>query len=349
MVVFRSLLSVFVSFMLITCCWGSVESPEQKAVRYARSNLNSLYFYYVFAEENESLLKAIMVSLRQVHDRYEPDQWPETDSGSGNQTEARQQLLTRVVREATRHTIAKVIGNDEADDSYQDCSMFHLLQAFSSAPDMQESREVADWSQTRPVMIQGVVAEDRTDSLEELIQQAVQNSFREFPTNPISREQSARQLGFILMEMQELFLRGKALRSLSHKVDRWKQISAITSDPFFSSFYLPFLTELFNSHDTLWHTELSGSKWRQYQEDLSTLFMEAGDREDYGIEWYRQVRRILDGEKRVTQGDQDDDDWQGWIRIGLIGPLCVMVIIMTIYVLIYLCEEVPPFREPQRG
>ncbi len=348
MVVFRSLLSVFVSLMLITCCWGSVESPEQKAVRLVRIHLNDLYLDYVFAEENGSLLKAIMVSLRQLYDRYELDQWLENDSGSGNHTEARQHLLTRVVQQATRHTIAKVIGNDEADDSYQDCSMFHLLQAFGSAPGMEESREVADWSQARPVMLQGVVAEDRTDSLEELIQQAVQNSFREFPSNPISREQSARQLGFILMEMQELFLRGKALRSLSHSVHDFEQIPAIASDPSFS-FYLPFLTELFNSHDTLWHTELSGSKWRQYQEDLSALLMEAGDREDYGIERYRQVRRILDGEKRGTQGDQDDDDWQGWIGIGLIGPLCVMVIIMKVYVVIYLCEEEPPFREPQRG
>ncbi|WP_257287882.1 hypothetical protein, partial [Endozoicomonas sp. SESOKO2] len=127
------------------------------------------------------------------------------------------------------------------------------------------------------------------------IQEAVQNSFREFPSNRLSREQLARQLSFILLEMQERFLRGKALRSLSHKVDRQKQNPEIARDPAFS-IYLSMMTKAFNNHPTLWHTD---GKRRHYQEDLSALFMKAADREDYGNEWYQQIRRILDGEKPV--------------------------------------------------
>ncbi|WP_257287210.1 MULTISPECIES: hypothetical protein, partial [unclassified Endozoicomonas] len=290
----RALWSVLFSLMLVASCWGSVESPEQKALRNARNNLNRLYFDYVFAEENERLLKALMVSVRRIHDRYEQDWWPTVHFAPDNEAEVRQQFLTRLVQQATRHTITKVTGDNDTDDSYPDRPMFHLLQAFSRAPVMEESRDVLDWYRTHPVLLQGVIAEDRMDSMEELIEEAVQNSFREFPSNPLSREQLARQLGFILVEMQELFLRGKALRSLGFKVDKQKQNPEIARDPAFIH-YLSFLTELFNSHSTLWHKE---SQRRRHQEDLSALFMEA-DSKDYGIEWYRQVRRILKGDKAV--------------------------------------------------
>ncbi|WP_422134049.1 hypothetical protein [Endozoicomonas sp. ALD040] len=293
MYLFRIISSVFVSLVLVASCWGSVDSPEQKALRYARENLNRLYFDYVFAEENEKLLKAIMVSVRRLYDHYELDHWLEGHSATGNQTEARQQLLTGLVQQATRHTIAKINGDEELDGS--DRSMFHLLEAVSNAPSMRESQDVAHWFHTRPLLLQGVLAEDRMDSMESLIQEAVQNSFREFPSNQLSREQLAQQIGFILLEMQERFLRGKVLRSLSHKVDRQKQNPKIARDPAFS-IYLSLLTKTFNSHPTLWHTD---SKRRQYQENLSALFMKATDREDYGHEWYQQIRRILAVEKMV--------------------------------------------------
>ncbi|WOG30054.1 hypothetical protein [Endozoicomonas sp. 8E] len=293
MYLFRIISSVFVSLVLVASCWGSVDSPEQKALRYARENLNRLYFDYVFAEENEKLLKAIMVSVRRLYDHYELDHWLEGHPATGNQTEARQQLLTGLVQQATRHTIAKINGDEELDGS--DRSMFHLLQAVSNAPSMRESPDVAHWFHTRPLLLQGVLAEDRMDSMESLIQEAVQNSFREFPSNQLSREQLAQQIGFVLLEMQERFLRGKVLRSLSHKVDRQKQNPKIARDPAFS-IYLSLLTKTFNNHPTLWHTD---SKRREYQENLSALFMKATDREDYGHEWYQQIRRILAVEKMV--------------------------------------------------
>ncbi|WP_257292485.1 hypothetical protein, partial [Endozoicomonas sp. ONNA1] len=152
----------------------------------------------------------------------------------------------------------------------------------------------------------------------------MQNSFREFPSNRLSREQLARQLSFILLEMQERFLRGKALRSLSFKVDKQKQNPQIAGDPAFH-LYLSLLTETFNRHPTLWHTG-SGER-RHYQEDLSALFMKAADREDYGKEWYQQIRRILDGEKPVPVTPpppaqetvryhyEDDDEYEGWFEL----------------------------------
>ncbi|WOG30058.1 hypothetical protein [Endozoicomonas sp. 8E] len=285
----RGLLFVFLSLLLVASCWGSAESPEQKAARNVRDNLNSLYFDYVFAEENEKLLKAIMVSVRQVYDSYEQDQGAQDRSFPGSQTETRQQFLTRLVQQAVRHTISKVTGSDSPDHP-----MFHLL--LNKAPGMEESPDVARWYRTRPVLLQGVSAEDRTDSIESLIEEAVQNSFREFPSNPLSQEKLSRQLGFILVEMQELFLRGKALRHLGYRVDEQKQDPEIARDPAFV-LYVSSLTELFNNHPTLWHTD---SERRQYQKDLSALFMEAAGREDYGIEWYQQVRRVLEGNKPVT-------------------------------------------------
>ncbi|WP_422412849.1 hypothetical protein [Endozoicomonas sp. ALB122] len=282
----RELLFVFLSLMLVTSCWGSAESPEQKAARNVRDNLNSLYFDYVFAEENEKLLKAIMVSVRQV---YEQDQEAQDRFFPGSQTENRQQLLTRLVQQAFRHTISKVTGSDNPDHP-----MFHLL--LNKAPGMEESPDVARWYRTRPVLLQGVSAEDRTDSIESLIEEAVQNSFREFPSNPLSKEELSRQLGFILVEMQELFLRGKALRHLSYRVDEQKQDPEIARDPAFV-LYVSSLTELFNSHSTLWRTD---SERRHYQEDLSALFMDAAGLEGYGTEWYQQVHRVLEGKKPVT-------------------------------------------------
>uniref|UniRef100_UPI002148528F hypothetical protein n=1 Tax=Endozoicomonas sp. ONNA1 TaxID=2828740 RepID=UPI002148528F len=181
MYLFRIIGSVFISLILVSSCWSSVDSPEQKAFRNAERSINRLYFDYVFAEENERLLRAIMVSVRRLYDRYELDQWLEGDSAQGNQTEARQQLLTRLIQQAARHTVAEITGNEELFGS--DRSMFHLLQALSNAPSMQESLDVAHWFHFRPVMLQGVLAEDRMDSMEALIQEAVQNSFREFPSN----------------------------------------------------------------------------------------------------------------------------------------------------------------------
>ncbi|WOG30057.1 hypothetical protein [Endozoicomonas sp. 8E] len=329
MLLFRGSLLLFLSLIAAASSWSSVESIAQKAKRNAEKNLNNIYFNYVFAKENERLLKAMMVSVRRIYDLYEPNQWPQDLLAPDNQKEARQQFLTRLVQKAARHTIAKV--NDELD-SDPDRPMFHLLQAFNSAPVMKESQDVVHWSQTYPVMLQGVLAEDRLDSMESLIEEAVQNSFREFPSNPLSPEQLARQLGFILLEMQELFLRGRALRLLSFKVDKQKQNPQIARDPAFN-IYLNLLTEDFNNHPTLWHIY---SKPRDYQENLSALFMEAADRQDYGIEWYQQVRRILDGEKLVSkkqviekpirQNLQDDNNWERWFKIGVIASASVMVI-----------------------
>ncbi|WP_422492060.1 hypothetical protein [Endozoicomonas sp. ALD068] len=300
MFIFCGLWSVFLNLMLVATCWGSVESLERTALIDVHYDINGLYFGHVFAEENNRLLEAIMVSVRKVYDRYELYQWPESHFAPDNQTEHRRQLLTRLVQQATRHTIAKITGNDDIDDSYRDRSMFHLLQAFSGSPAMEESRDVIHWYRNQPVLLQGVPAEDRRDSMESLIQEAVQNSFREFPSNPFSRKQLARQLGFILLEMQELFLRGRGLRSLSYEIEQQKQNPKIAGDPAFI-LYLSFLTELFNSHEALWHRKSLGSKWRQYQEDLYALFMKAAHHENYGIERYQRVRRILDGEKLLHE------------------------------------------------
>lgn len=150
---FRGVWSVFFSLMLVASCWGSVDSPQEKAARNFRNNINRLYFDYVFAEENERLLKAIMVSVRRIYDRDELYKRLEGQSALGHQTEARQQLLTQLVQQATRHAIAKINGNDDTDDSY--LPMFHILQALSNAPSMQESLDVAHWFQTRPLMLKG--------------------------------------------------------------------------------------------------------------------------------------------------------------------------------------------------
>ncbi|WP_422138167.1 hypothetical protein [Endozoicomonas sp. ALC020] len=349
MLLFRSLWFLFFNLMLVASCWSSVESPEQKAHRNARLSVNGLYFSFVFAEENKRLLEAIMVSVRQVYDYYYQDLWSEGHSATENRTEARQQLLTNLIQQAIRHTTSKVIGSEKVVDSHPDCCMFHLLQAFSNAPAMEESGDVVHWYRTRPVLLQGVVAEDRMDSTESLIQEAVQNSFREFPSNPVSREQLARQLGFIVVEMQELFLRGKALRSLSHRVNRFKRIPEIASDPSFA-FFLSFLTERFNSHDTLWHTESGGSKWRQYQGDLSALFMKAADHEDYGIEWYQQIRRVLDGEKPVIEEPFGaDNDWEHWIKPVIMIPFSLVVIFTVVSIVKEICEPEPPRRRAKRG
>ncbi|WP_252179665.1 hypothetical protein [Endozoicomonas sp. 4G] len=289
MVLFRGLLSVFLSLLLAVSCWGSAETPEQKAARNVHDNLNSLYFDYVFAQENERLLKALMVSVRHVYDSYGQDRGAQGRSLPASQTETQQQFLIRLVQQAVRHTIWKVIGSDDPDHP-----MFQLL--LNKAPDMEESEEVAYWYQARPVLLYGVSAEDRTDSMDSLIEEAVQNSFEAFGSNPLSQEMLSRQLGFILLEMQELFLRGKALRHLSYRVDQQKQNPEIARDPAFV-LYVSSLTERFNNHPTLWHTD---SKRRQYQKDLSALFIEAAGREDYGIEWYQQVRRVLEGKKPVT-------------------------------------------------
>ncbi|WP_422138170.1 hypothetical protein [Endozoicomonas sp. ALC020] len=341
---FRGLWSVFFSLMLVASCWGTVDSPGEKAARNARDNINRLYFDYVFAEENERLLKAIMVSVRRIYDRDELDKRLEGQTASGYQTEARQQLLTELVQQATRHAIAKINGNDDTEDSY--LPMFHILQALSNAPSMQESLDVAHWFQTRPVMLKGVLAEDRMDSMESLIQEAVQNSFKEFPSDPLTREQLARQLGFILVEMQELFLRGKALRLLSYKVDKQKKNPQIARDPAFT-IYLSLLTEAFNKHPTLWHTD---SKRRHYQEDLSALFMKAADREGYGNEWYQQIRRILDGEKpvpvtRPTPAQKphrhyyrdDDDEWEGWFELTPFRVVLGMSVMFGAFVTTMIC------------
>ncbi|WP_257292347.1 hypothetical protein, partial [Endozoicomonas sp. ONNA1] len=345
----RALWSVLFSLMLVASCWGSVESPEQKALRHARNNLNRLYFDYVFAEENEGLLKALMVSVRRIYERYEQNQWLEDHSAPDYQPEARQQFLTRLIQQASRHTIAKVTGDNDTDDRYPDRPMFHLLQAFSRAPVMEEARDVIDWYRTHPLLLQGVIAEDRMDSMEDLIAEAVQNSFREFPSNPLSPEQLGRQLGFILIEMQELFLRGKALRSLGFKVDRQKQNPEIARDPAFV-LYLSLLTEAFNNHLTLWRTD---SKRRHYQEDLAALFMKAADREDYGNEWYQQVRRILDGEKPVSFAlpppvqkpvvhhyldlDLDYHDWERWFK--LVASTVIATIGITLLVCVIIAEH----------
>ncbi|WP_448217296.1 hypothetical protein [Endozoicomonas sp. 2B-B] len=343
MLLFRGFLFLFLSLIAVASSWSSVESIEQKAERNAQKNLGNLYFDYVFAKENEGLLKAMMVSVRQIYDLYKPNQWPQDQLVPDNQKEARQQFLTRLVQQAARHTIAKV--NDKLDDSDPDRPMFHLLQAFSNAPDMKESQDVVHWSQTYPVMLLGVMAEDRLDSMESLIEEAVQNSFREFPANPLSPEQLARQLGFILLEMQELFLRGKALRSLSFKVEKQKQNPRIARDPAFN-IYLTILTEDFNNHPTLWHKD---SKRRDYQENLSALFMEAADRQDYGLGWYQQVRRILDGEKRVSkklviekpirQSHQDDNNWERWFKIGVIASAGGVVISMISIMAFLMVDE----------
>ncbi|WP_252179663.1 hypothetical protein [Endozoicomonas sp. 4G] len=305
MFLFRGLLSVFISLLLAVSCWGSAESPEQKAARYVRDNLSSLYFCYVFAEENESLLKAIMVSVRQVYDSYEQDQGAEEDFLPGSQTETRQQFLIRLVQQAVRHTTSKVISN-KVDDSHPDRPMFHLLQAFSNAPGMEESPDITRWYRTRPVLLHGVSAEDRTDSMDSLIEEAVQNSFKVFSSNGPSQEDLSWQLGIILVEMQELFLRGKALRHLSYRVDEEKQNPEIARDPAFV-LYVSSLTERFNKHPTLWHTD---SERRQYQKDLSALFMEAAGREDYDT-WYQQVRRVLEVKKPVTYHSRVQDAANG--------------------------------------
>lgn len=184
MLLFRGSLLLFLSLIAAASSWSSVESIAQKAKRNAEKNLNNIYFNYVFAKENERLLKAMMVSVRRIYDLYEPNQWPQDLLAPDNQKEARQQFLTRLVQKAARHTIAKV--NDELD-SDPDRPMFHLLQAFNSAPVMKESQDVVHWSQTYPVMLQGVLAEDRLDSMESLIEEAVQNSFREFPPTRFPR------------------------------------------------------------------------------------------------------------------------------------------------------------------
>ncbi|WP_257282014.1 MULTISPECIES: hypothetical protein [unclassified Endozoicomonas] len=339
---------MFLNLMLVTSCWGSVESLERKVLIDVQYDINSLYFGYVFAEEYNRLFKAIMVSVRQVYDRYEQEHWPEGHFAPDNQTEARQLLLTRLFQEATRHTIANVTGGYVVDETHPGRPMFHLLQAFSNAPAMEESRDVNQWYQTQPVLLQGVLAEDRRDSMESLIEEAVLNSFRAFPSNPLSPKELARQLGFILVEMQELFLRGKGLRSLGYKVEQQKQNPEIANDPAFI-LYLSFLTERFNSHDTLWHTESQESKWRQQPEDLSALFMEAAHRENYGIEWYQQVRRILDGEKPVSeklfrQHFSREDELESWIKTGLSVPVVTVISTMVVYVriLLYVYEMFSP-------
>ncbi|WP_252179661.1 hypothetical protein [Endozoicomonas sp. 4G] len=287
MVLFRGLLSVFFSLLLAVSCWGSVESPEQKAAKLVRDNLNSLYFDYMFTEEDEKMSKATMVSVRQVYDSYEQDQGAKGRSLPDSQTETRQQFLTRLVKEAVEHTVWKVVGSDNPDHP-----MSHLLlKSFI----VEESPDVVLWYQTRPVLLQGVSAEDRMYSIDSLIEEAVQNSFKAFPSNPLSQEELSRQLGFILVEMHELLFRSKALRYLSYRVDEEKQNPEIAKDPAFV-LYVSSLTELFNNHPTLWHTD---SKRRQYQNDLSALFMEVAGREDYGVEWYQQVRSILEGKKPV--------------------------------------------------
>lgn len=335
MYLFRFIWILVFNLVLAAYCWGSASSPGERAARNAENNLNKLYFNYVFAEENERLLRAIMVSVRRLYDRNELEKSLESHSAPDHQIADRQQLLTDLVQQATRHAIAKINGSDELGNS--DLPMFHILQALSNAPSMQESLDVVHWYSTQPVLLNGVMAEDRMDSLENLIQEAVHNSFREFPSNPPSREQLARQLGFILLEMQELFLRGKVLRSLSYKIDKQKQNPKIASDPAFK-IYLSLLTETFNKNPTLWHTN---SKGRQYQEDLSALFIKAADREDYGNEWYQQIRKILDGQKpvRVTPPpsdqrsarhhyDDDDDEEEGWFELT---PLRVVLGVGAIY------------------
>ncbi|WP_257252373.1 hypothetical protein, partial [Endozoicomonas sp. SESOKO3] len=147
---------------------------------------------------------------------------------------------------------------------------------------------------------------------------------------------------FILLEMQELFLRGKALRSFSFKVEKQKQNPEIARDPAFI-LYLSKLTEAFNNHPTLWHTD---SKHRHYQEGLSALFMKAADREDYGDEWYQQIRRILNGEKPVLatppapvqkpvgHHPSDLDERERWLK-RVLGILIAAEGIAMVAVLVY--------------
>ncbi|WP_422412843.1 MULTISPECIES: hypothetical protein [unclassified Endozoicomonas] len=316
MLLFRGLWSLLFSLMLVASCRGSVESVGRKALIDVQYDISNLYFGYVFAGENKMLLETIMVSARKVYDRDEQYQSLESHFTPDSQKEDRQRLLTSLVQEAIRHTIAKVTGDNGMDDSRPCSPSFHFLQVFNSIPALEESRDVIDWYQNQPVLLQGILAEDRTDSMENLIQEAVKNSFREFPSHPLTweqllsrfvvkrafyfepltRVQLAWQLGYILLEMQELFLRGRALRSLSYKIEQQKQNPEIANDPAFT-LYLSFLTELFNSNDTLWHIESLGSKWLKFQGGLSVLFSQAANHENYGLEFYKLVRRILDSGK----------------------------------------------------
>ena len=292
----RSSLTAFLVLCLLSiACWGVVESPAQKAERLAWKNINDLYLEYIFANENERFLKAMMVAMRRVYDQNEPDEFTGDISLLRNQTEVRRQHLTGLVNQALRHTIAEVKGIDLPEGRDSESCMLHIMDEFSRAPALKESCDVYHWYREHGYVLGQLSAQDRDDSLEAVVADAVRSSFREYPGKPRDDQALAEQLGFVLLELQELFLRGKALRSLGHKVHKQMQNPAIAGDPAFV-LYLQILTEHYRRHATLWHYQ---PEKRHYQHDLARLFIISANQRDYGKEWFYQVRRILDGQMPV--------------------------------------------------
>lgn len=134
MLLFRGLWSLLFSLMLVASCRGSVESVGRKALIDVQYDISNLYFGYVFAGENKMLLETIMVSARKVYDRDEQYQSLESHFTPDSQKEDRQRLLTSLVQEAIRHTIAKVTGDNGMDDSRPCSPSFHFQQNIAELP-----------------------------------------------------------------------------------------------------------------------------------------------------------------------------------------------------------------------
>ena len=195
---------------------------------------------------------------------YYEEQSMSLDLFNLSQTQTRKKALVDLVQSG----LSKLWQNEYYATSKQP----HLLAEYMLERTTKEAEETIKFYQVRNRLVFGKLPandRDENESLESLIETATDSSL--FKDPPHSHEELASQLAYILLELHEIYWRGRALRNLDFHVYGTKDDSVKTFE-LVSHYKQIHLIGTFKQNNTLWHTAKPGNGSQPYQEELAKNF-----------------------------------------------------------------------------
>ena len=228
-------------FLISGNCFGVTLSDREKGVQNAKRHISERYLGIVFARENNEFL---IRQMEYIHKAY--DQQGLTVNTFNKNRDARRTALINLIMSGL---------DDIWNNSYYHLRVQpHLLADHLYDRVTAETQEaIRSYNRNGYLVFDALRAQDRNESLRELVRIAVDHSFTQYPGKPSTHKQLADQIAYILPELHEIFWKPRAMRNINRRFH-----SAKESNGHKSSFthYRQYLIDTFTEdpNKTLWYT-----------------------------------------------------------------------------------------------
>ena len=312
-------------FVSGSCLAGLTD--KEKGVRNGNRHSAERYLDIVFAFENERFL---INQIKYIHKAY-VQQGKTIDS-------------FRLSRDLRKTALTNLIIS--GFDIYWEESKYlmrrgtHLLEVHLYERVVEETQQnIRAYNQNGFLVLDEFHASDRTESLRELIELAVQHSFSKYPNRPYSHKALANQLAYILIELHEIYWKPRALRNLNARYHAVKAESE--GKPSFTH-YRQYLIDTLTSdpNKTLWYTfkpdkTNTGKPTRNYKSIQTVLAGHFPDVEAFSPESVNRYPRSTYSKPKATVKPPVAEDASysslyfavkvvvGWmVGVNIVGAAC---------------------------